>query len=715
MCEQDVDECLTNPCFGSSTCVNVAGSFHCLCPPDREGTHCELDYDECQSNPCQHAGICINLSGGFACVCAAGFTGSVCETDIDECLNDPCNNNGTCINTEGSYHCYCGTAWTGDSCQTDVDECTLIGCRNNGTCTNTDGSYRCQCDAYYTGAYCEEDECVVQPDICKNGGTCENLCGSYKCHCTKGNSGYNCDGDVNECLEWTIEPPCKHGGLCTNTKGSFYCNCTSNWTGSVCDEDVNECRQFPCQNNGTCYNFDGGFNCTCTPGFTGALCEIDINECLSYPCQNHATCINTHGSYYCKCGENWDGKLCEIDLCDTKPAELIIVVDTTLSTSEEVFQQQKDFISNMISRLTLADDKFKVAIASYGTSTTIDISFDSYGNNKTMLLDRVSKLSFVNGTTDIHNASYTVRDMLNVSRASNHFVLFFTDGMPSDLQLALNGTGELRARLSNSSSLSELMFVSFGNDIRHEGLKRMSGDPMLRDIFTHISMDPMYHVMKKLVHNRCTACYSQEMLDVIFVLDISSRLTQETFSGSLRIINSILDSIKPFVLLGPNNTQMGAVHFSNEPFLLMQLNETYDYNHFASKMMGIVQDNREFTNSSSEVAKALEYAKTCLTTKEYGARDSSRKLLVHLYTGFDSNVTETVAVTQSLTREQITVISIGVGKEYNDDDVLSTASSAFHAFFADYDDSNNRWGLTDVELKFISKLDSLVCSERVNS
>lgn len=263
---------------------------------------------------------------------------------------------------------------------------------------------------------------------------------------------------------------------------------------------------------------------------------------MSYPCQNHATCINTHGSYYCKCGENWDGKHCDIgnetsyivftfselhfdkfliyralkkfrqfkihlsflDLCKTKPAELIIVVDTTLSTSEEVFQQQKDFISNIISRLTLADDKFKVAIASYGTSTTIDIGFGSYENNKTILLDKVSKLSFVNGTTDIHKAAYTVRDMLNVSRASNHFVLFFTDGMPTDLQLALNGTGELRARLSNSSSLSELVFVSVGNDVRHEGLKRMSGDPMLRDIFTHVSMDSLYHVMKRLVDNRCT-------------------------------------------------------------------------------------------------------------------------------------------------------------------------------------------------------------------
>lgn len=61
------------------------------------------------------------------------------------------------------------------------------------------------------------------------------------------------------------------------------------------------------------------------------------------------------------------------------------------------------------------------------------------------------------------------------------------------------------------------------------------------------------------------------------------------------------------------------------------------------------------------------------------------------------------------------VIFIGVGKEYNDDDVLFIVFSVFYVFFVDYDDSNNRWGLIDVELKFISKFDFLVCSERVNS
>ena len=34
ICEIDVDECANNPCLNGATCVNEAGSFRCICPPD---------------------------------------------------------------------------------------------------------------------------------------------------------------------------------------------------------------------------------------------------------------------------------------------------------------------------------------------------------------------------------------------------------------------------------------------------------------------------------------------------------------------------------------------------------------------------------------------------------------------------------------------------------------------------------------------------------
>lgn len=224
------------------------------------------------------------------------------------------------------------------------------------------------------------------------------------------------------------------------------------------------------------------------------------------------------------------------------------MVDTSYSTSEDMFQQQKDYITNVISRLTLSDEKFRVAVASYGSNTSIDVQFDSYSNNKTALLEQVSKLSFVNGTTDIHNASYNVRDMLKIASRSNQFVIFFTDGMPTDLKLALNGTGELRAHLFNVSSSSDLIFVSFGEDVRHEGLKRMSGDPRLGDIFPPTSKEPLYHILNRLVDAKCTGNFFK--LSCINLVSVSHSTSYEKvsfiFSERLIIISfSINFSLLP--------------------------------------------------------------------------------------------------------------------------------------------------------------------------
>lgn len=39
-CEIDVDECEKQPCGSGATCINEAGSFRCICPPDLSGASC---------------------------------------------------------------------------------------------------------------------------------------------------------------------------------------------------------------------------------------------------------------------------------------------------------------------------------------------------------------------------------------------------------------------------------------------------------------------------------------------------------------------------------------------------------------------------------------------------------------------------------------------------------------------------------------------------
>lgn len=49
--------------------------YYCECDPGWTGPNCENDINECHSNPCRNAGTCVDTINGFYCECASGFTG----------------------------------------------------------------------------------------------------------------------------------------------------------------------------------------------------------------------------------------------------------------------------------------------------------------------------------------------------------------------------------------------------------------------------------------------------------------------------------------------------------------------------------------------------------------------------------------------------------------------------------------------------------------
>ncbi|XP_039577420.1 fibulin-7-like [Passer montanus] len=154
--------------------------------------------DDCSSNPCANSGTCVDGNQSYTCLCPPGWSGASCQSPIYSywvtLSNTSFNRQPRCAEgRSGSRRCSCDTGFQlqpGGVCQ-DVDECQLYQsspqtqiCLHD--CLNLPGSYRCLCPPGYLlhadRNACEDvNECAGKQHNCSQGDLCINTFGGHRC------------------------------------------------------------------------------------------------------------------------------------------------------------------------------------------------------------------------------------------------------------------------------------------------------------------------------------------------------------------------------------------------------------------------------------------------------------------------------------------------------------------------------------------------------
>nr|XP_049698738.1 protein crumbs [Helicoverpa armigera] len=134
-CEAERDECAeaggAAACLHAGRCLDATGDYLCDCSGTGwTGARCEVDVDECAAGLVSCGpGDCLNLNGSYTCLCAPGFCGNECSLQ-DPCFalgegngTGPCLHGGTCEQrcaAHTDYVCHCVDGWGGHNCSQQV-------------------------------------------------------------------------------------------------------------------------------------------------------------------------------------------------------------------------------------------------------------------------------------------------------------------------------------------------------------------------------------------------------------------------------------------------------------------------------------------------------------------------------------------------------------------------------------------------------------------
>ncbi|XP_060557921.1 collagen alpha-6(VI) chain-like isoform X1 [Ruditapes philippinarum] len=468
--------------------------------------------------------------------------------------------------------------------------------------------------------------------------------------------------------------PCQNGATCIAiSNGHFYmCTCMPGFTGTDC-QSFDCSSSIYCKNGGTCSTFNGGsrYTCKCGNGWMGSNCEqIDCSSSLY--CINGGTCSTLNGGtkYTCNCADGWMGSNCEqIDVCTPyKKADIVFVLDTSLSEGDDGFEKQKQYVKRFISKYQYQigppNYRYQFSLITYSLHATVHFYFNTF-NNETDLQNAMDLLKVnCSGPSLAGNALKIVRgDVFQTSNGARkdpdveRYIMLLSDGLLSDAPDTI-----LEANVLKVNGF-KIYTIGSGKSILHENLLEISS---FNDYVFHMATEDGIQTLLKHTMFGCKKC-SSKVSDVAILMDVSASIKHQELDIQIRAVIHLLGITK----VGPKATQFSYSTFTET------VHNVYDFTTYKSRadqIADISKKTRQTISTTANLANALNELKQNGFSAGRGSRLDARKIIVVVTTGSTNDMKQVLTETNKLRNSGKIIVTVGAGLNANYTNLLEISS-----------------------------------------
>ncbi|XP_056236933.1 collagen alpha-6(VI) chain-like [Seriola aureovittata] len=338
--------------------------------------------------------------------------------------------------------------------------------------------------------------------------------------------------------------------------------------------------------------------------------------------------------------------ICSPDACKDIPLDIMFLVDSSWSISDEDYLKMKDFIKSIIKKSAIGQNQVHVGVMQYSTDPQLEFKLDRH-YSKDKLLNVIDAMQHIKQNTQTGKAITEVSRYFTNSQGGRpglgQRLVIITDGESQD---DVKGPA---ATLRDSGV--EIYAIGVG-EAKYPQLVELGGS--VENSFYLSRFDALKELENHLILKLCyDDCKKTQRADIIFLVDGSGSIRQPEFTSMQIFMKSIVDR----TTVGKDQTNFGVIIYANEPHSVFSLEE-----HSSSKkdVLDAITKVRQ-PEGLTYTSKALKYSLQYFGAEHGGRRKKKVPQILMVIT--DGAATDSDALELSsneLRTNNIQVFSIGI-------------------------------------------------------